>query len=357
MSKSICIVTGASGLIGSECMRYFADKFDIISGIDNDGRKEFFGKDASTINTFIDLEDTITNSDMSSIDISNRDDVDGHFKWFSEDGDIQLIIHTAAQPSHDWATYNPHRDFEVNALGTLNLLEAYRKYCPKATFIFTSTNKVYGDRPNLIPLEELGSRYEYDSEWIPGEPNYVNGIDEKMSIDQSTHSLFGCSKAAADLYVQEYGRYFNLNTGVFRGGCLTGPGHQGAEQHGFLSYLVKCIKYDKPYTIYGYNGLQVRDIIHSYDVATIFDHFRKAPRPGEVYNIGGGRFSNCSVKEAIVIIEKKLKKKAIVSYSDEARKGDHIWYVTDMTKFKSHYPTWNYKYTLDEIIDQIIKSV
>jgi len=347
MSNRICLVTGIGGLVGSQCASYFKDKFNQVIGIDNNGRAEFFGESASVQSTLESLKGII----VWNTDISNRYDVEEIFD--AHGSEIDLIIHTAAQPSHDWAASNPHRDFEVNALGTLNLLEAYRKYCPNAVFIFTSTNKVYGDRPNLGHFDELETRYEpsgYKWRWSVE-------IDETMSIDQSTHSLFGVSKASADLMVQEYGKYFGLMTGVFRGGCLTGPGHKGAEQHGFLNYLVKCIVQEKPYTIYGYQGKQVRDIIHSYDVVRAFDEFYKVPRMGEVYNIGGGRHSNCSVGEAISLIEHRTGKTAMVTYSDQARKGDHRWYITDMTKFKSHYPNWNYNYTLEQIIDEIIKSI
>jgi CDP-paratose 2-epimerase len=363
----IAIITGAAGLIGSECVRYFYDKFDLIHGIDNDSRGEFFGKEASVEKVI----DSFTNGDYPNyrhalLDITNGEYIEDLFQYYGDQ--IELIIHTAAQPSHDWAATNPHRDFEVNALGTLNLLESYRKYCPKATFIFTSTNKVYGDRPNFLLNQDTEGFYgggenltRYEVEHCKrghGDGGYVlfEGFNEDWPVDRCKHSLFGVSKLSADLMVQEYGLYFGLNTGVFRGGCLTGPGHRGAEQHGFLSYLIKCIKHGIPYTIYGYKGKQVRDLIHSYDVATIFDEFRKDPMPGEVYNIGGGRHSNCSIIEAICIIEHKLNKKAILRYSDEVRKGDHQWYITDMSKFKHHYPKWNYKYSLDDIIDQIIKS-
>lgn len=357
MPNRICLITGIGGLIGSECARYFQDKFETIIGMDCNAREEFFGESASVQSTLNSLIGIV----IWNTDISIREDVEEVFSGFGSE--IDLIIHCAAQPSHDWAASNPHRDFEVNALGTLNLLEAYRRYCPNATFIFTSTNKVYGDRPNIFLnglLYETDSRYEVLNRWeqIPTDDyDMYDGFNERTEIDQCIHSLFGVSKASADLMVQEYGRYFGLKTGVFRGGCLTGPGHKGAEQHGFLSYLIKCIKHGIPYTIYGHFGKQVRDIIHSYDVATIFDEFYKNPRPGEVYNIGGSRHSNCSILEAIEIIEKKLDKKIILNpYVEIPRKGDHIWYVTDMHKFVTAYPEWKYTYTLDQIIDEIIKS-
>lgn len=364
--QSICLITGAGGLIGSEAVKYFCGKFDWVIGIDNNGRKEFFGEEASVKDSIDHLYGWSDNIVIHNSDITDRYAMEDLFQSYKDE--IKLIIHTAAQPSHDWAASNPHRDFEVNALGTLNLLEAYRKYCPEAVFIFTSTNKVYGDRPNILLNQdtegyyggggEKAKRYEVYKSNRHGEGGYklFEGFNEDWSVDQSTHSLFGVSKIAADLLTQEYGRYFGLKTGVFRGGCLTGPGHKGSEQHGFLSYLVKCIKNERPYTIYGYQGKQVRDNIHSKDVCRIFEQFYNAPRAGEVYNIGGSRHSNCSILEAIVLIEGRVGKKAIVNYVDEPRKGDHQWYITDMSKFKSHYPSWDYTYTLEQIIDEIIQS-
>lgn len=350
MSKSICIITGAGGLIGSEAVKYFSDKFDQIIGIDNDSRAEFFGESASVRESIKSLEDSYKNVFIYNTDITNQPSID--HKLFMYGSDVKLIIHCAAQPSHDWAAKDPMTDFQVNAVGTLNLLEAYHKYCPEAVFIFTSTNKVYGDSPNRPYFDELETRYE------PAglKCGWKQEIDESQSIDQCLHSLFGVSKASADLLVQEYGRYFGLKTGVFRGGCLTGPGHKGAELHGFLSYLIKCIKHGTPYTIYGFFGKQVRDVIHSFDVVRAFDEYYKDPKMGEVYNIGGGRHSNCSVLEAITMVERKLGRKAVITYNDEARIGDHQWYITDMSRFKSHYPEWNYTYTLDQIIDEIIQS-
>lgn len=355
MPNRICLITGIGGLIGSQCADYFRDKFDEIIGIDCDARREFFGDNASVLDS---IRDKIDKGDsVYSTDITNRNKINQIFEYHGQE--IDFIIHTAAQPSHDWAASNPHRDFEVNALGTLNLLEAYRKYCPEATFIFTSTNKVYGDRPNGIHLIETDTRYELNKTGkykYQVNPNaYENGFPESLSIDNSTHSLFGVSKAYADLAVQEYGKYFGLNTGVFRGGCLTGPSHRGAQLHGFLSYLLKCIVHEQEYTIFG-NGKQVRDNIHAYDVATAFHEFYKNPNPGEVYNIGGGRHSNCSILEAIDIIEKKTGKKANIKFEPNMRKGDHIWYITDMSKFKKDYPNWNYKYNLEQIIDEMIQS-
>src|SRR5690606_26243257 len=259
------------------------------------------------------------------------------FKEYSSD--IKLIIHAAAQPSHDWAAKEPLTDFSVNAIGTLNLLELTRNYCPKAVFIFTSTNKVYGDTPNYLPLIEKEKRWEVDE----NHHFFKEGIDESMSIDQSKHSVFGASKVAADIMVQEYGKYFEINTGVFRGGCLTGPNHSGAQLHGFLAYLMKCVITGNHYTIFGYNGKQVRDNIHSYDLVNMFWHFYNNPKQGEVYNAGGSRFSNCSMLEAIDLCEKISGKKMNYSYAESNRIGDHIWYISDVSKFKSHYPDWNYQ--------------
>ncbi len=258
-------------------------------------------------------------------------------------------MHTAAQPSHDWAAREPITDFTVNANGTLNLLELCRKYCPKATFIYTSTNKVYGDTPNFLPLVELEKRWE-----IAEDHRYFNnGIDESMSIDQTKHSLFGASKVAADILVQEYGKYFGMNTVVFRGGCLTGPKHSGTQLHGFLAYLMKCVITGEKYTIFGYKGKQVRDNIHSFDLVNMFWHFHQNPRPGEVYNAGGGRFSNCSMMEAIELCEKICGRKVNYTYSETNRIGDHIWYISDLSKFKTHYPSWIQKHDLLTILNEM----
>jgi CDP-paratose 2-epimerase len=259
------------------------------------------------------------------------------------------VVHTAAQPSHDWAAKEPFTDFSINANGTLVLLEATRQFAPEAVFIFTSTNKVYGDTPNLLPLVELESRWEI----AETHPFFKEGIDETMSIDQSKHSIFGASKVAADVLVQEYGRYFGMKTGVFRGGCLTGPNHAGAELHGFLSYLMKCAITQKHYTIFGYKGKQVRDNIHSLDLIRMFDVFYQNPRMGEVYNAGGGRFSNCSMLEAIEWSEKITGNKFNFSYSENNRIGDHIWYISDTSKFKNHYPNWKQEFGIQEILEQI----
>lgn len=345
----ILIVTGSSGLIGSESVNFFKDKFDLIVGIDNNMRAYFFGENASTENTTTKLIDTISNFKHESADIRNYEELKVIFEKYGTD--IKLIIHTAAQPSHDWAAKEPFTDFSVNAVGTLNMLELTRNYCSDATFIFTSTNKVYGDTPNFLPLIEGDKRWEIDEK----HPYYAKGIDEKMSIDQTKHSLFGASKVAADILVQEYGQYFGMKTGVFRGGCLTGPNHAGTQLHGFLSYLVKCAMTDTPYTIFGYKGKQVRDNIHSYDLVNMFWHFYQNPRSGEVYNAGGGRHSNCSILEAIDIIEDLSGIRLNYTIADDNRIGDHIWWISDVSKFKEHYPEWNYRYDINDIISQIIQ--
>lgn len=343
---SIVIITGSCGLIGSEAVSFFCEKgFDVV-GIDNNMRKVFFGEDGSILWNKNRLEKKFRNYRHYSIDIRNELKISQLFKKLAKD--IVLIIHAAAQPSHDWAAHDPKMDFEVNATGTLILLEAFRKYSPKAVFIFTSTNKVYGDRPNYLPLAELEKRYE-----LPQDHRYHKGIDETMSIDDCLHSIFGASKVAADILTQEYGRYFCLRTGVFRGGCLTGPTHSGAELHGFLSYLVKCLVTKRTYKIYGYKGKQVRDNIHSYDLVNAFYHYFKEPRSGEVYNIGGSRFANVSILEAIEICERIAGRELDCEYVEANRKGDHLWWISDVSKFKSHYPDWNYKYNIEDTIKEI----
>jgi CDP-paratose 2-epimerase len=338
------VVTGSYGLIGNEVCRFYNNLGFRVIGIDNDMRKYFFGESTKdkTNNNF-------NNYIHYDIDIRNYEEITKIFLKYSTD--ISLIIHTAAQPSHDWAVKEPITDFTVNALGTLNLLECTRLFCPNSTFIFTSTNKVYGDTPNNLPLIELDSRYE-----LPMSHKFYKGVDETMSIDQTKHSLFGVSKASADLLVQEYGKYFGMKTGIFRGGCLTGPSHAGAELHGFLSYLIKCFISKKPYTIFGYNGKQVRDNIHSYDLVTAFHEFYLNPKIGEVYNIGGSRYSNISIIESIEKISNILGTKLNYTISKDNRIGDHIWYISDVTKFKEHYPNWEYKYDIDMIINEMITS-
>ncbi|MFM6218614.1 MAG: NAD-dependent epimerase/dehydratase family protein [Dolichospermum sp.] len=344
---SIILVTGAAGLIGSESVRFFADRGFTVVGIDNNMRQVFFGEDASTEwNRDRLLQDYSDKYIHHNVDIRDHEGISQIFQTYSQD--ISLIIHTAAQPSHDWAAKDPYTDFTVNANGTLVLLENTRQHCPEAVFIFCSTNKVYGDTPNLLPLIEQELRWEI----APGHP-YNQGIDESMSIDNCKHSLFGASKVAADILVQEYGRYFNIKTACFRGGCLTGPGHSGTKLHGFLSYLMKCTMTGQPYQVYGYQGKQVRDNIHSYDLVNVFYHFYQAPRVAEVYNIGGSRFSNCSMLEAIGHCELIADKKLTWSYEESNRIGDHIWWISDIQKFKNHYPNWDLTYTVTDILQEI----
>jgi len=345
----IALITGSSGLIGSEAAQYFAQKGFRIVGIDNDMRRYFFGEEASTVWNKEALEERIKDYVHMDLDIRDRE---GLRKLFEEyKAGIKLIIHAAAQPSHDWAANEPLTDFEINATGTLNLLEMTRLHCPGAVFIFTSTNKVYGDLPNALPLVEEETRWE-----LAQDHPFYDGIDESMSIDQSKHSLFGASKAAADILVQEYGRYFQMKTACFRGGCLTGPNHSGAQLHGFLAYLMKCCVTGEEYTVFGYKGKQVRDNIHSYDLVTSFDSFFQNPRSAEVYNIGGGRPNSCSMLEAISTCEKISGKKMNHVYSEENRIGDHIWYISHLGKFQSHYPGWQQKYSLEDTLRQIYEN-
>lgn len=344
---SIAIVTGSAGLIGSEASRHFASQGLTVVGIDNDMRSELFGTEASTRWQQQALQQDLGDRYVYvSADI--RDDATIDRLFASYGSDIKLIVHTAAQPSHDWAARDPKKDFTINANGTLNLLEATRQASPDAVFIFTSTNKVYGDRPNSLPLIEQDLRWEID----PSHP-CNDGIGEDMSIDHCIHSLFGASKVAADVLVQEYGRYFGMKTAVFRGGCLTGPNHSGTQLHGFLAYLMKCTMTGTPYTVFGYKGKQVRDNIHSYDLIQAFDHFYRAPRSGEVYNIGGSRFSHCSMLEAIQICESVSGQKLDYSYQETNRTGDHIWYVSDVSKFSQHYPQWCLTKNIHDILGEI----
>lgn len=340
------LITGSAGLIGSESAKFFAEKGYEIIGVDNDMRQYFFGSDASTDWNRIKLEEQLGAAYTHvKADIRNVEELTEVFK---KHGPFDIVIHTAAQPSHDWAAKEPLTDFHVNAVGTLNMLELTRLHSPGATFIFTSTNKVYGDRPNELPLIETETRWE-----LPESHAFYKGINETMSIDNTLHSVFGASKVAADVMVQEYGKYFGMNTGVFRGGCLTGPAHSGTQLHGFLSYLIKCVATGKKYTIFGYKGKQVRDNIHSHDLVSMFWHFHQAPRKGEVYNAGGSRNSNVSMKEAIAKAEQILGKKANIEYVDENRIGDHIWYVSDISKFEGHYPQWKYEYDGDKIFKEL----
>src|SRR3954447_7826096 len=346
-----CIVTGSAGLIGAETVRFFSSKGFRVVGIDNDMRKQFFGDDASTEWSRRDLESSVPNYTHLEADIRDRAAIEALFDEYR--GDLELIVHTAAQPSHDWAAKDPHTDFSVNANGTLVMLEATRKFAPRACFVFTSTNKVYGDNPNALPLVELETRWEVDR----SHPYYEHGIDEALSVDHTKHSLFGVSKLAADAMVQEYGRYFGMNTVCFRGGCLTGPGHSGTMMHGFLSYLVKCALTGARYTVFGYKGKQVRDNIHSKDLVNTFWEYYRAPRQGEVYNAGGGRFSNCSMREAIDLCEARTGRKMNLVYDESNRIGDHIWYISDTRKFRSHYPEWVQSYDVEKIIDEIFESM
>ncbi len=352
---NIALVTGSAGLIGSESVSFFADKFDQVVGVDNNMRQYFFGTDGNTDWNRNRIQEKYPNYLHRTADIRSVEELEVIFKEFG--ADIKLIVHTAAQPSHDWAAREPFTDFSVNATGTLNLLEMTRLHCPEAVFIFTSTNKVYGDNPNFLPLVETETRWEIAEDHA----YYENGIDEHLSIDHTKHSLFGASKVAADVLVQEYGRYFGLKTGVFRGGCLTGPNHSGAQLHGFLSYLMKCAITGNSYTIFGYKGKQVRDNIHAHDLVNMFWHFYQNPRAGEVYNAGGGRFANVSMLEAIKVCEEITGNTMNYSYSDTNRIGDHIWYVSDLSKFKAHYPGWNWTYdiksTLSEIHDGIAERL
>jgi CDP-paratose 2-epimerase len=344
---AVVIVTGAAGLIGSESVRFFADKGLDIVGIDNDMRRYFFGDDGSTAWRRSRLERDIKSYRQVDADIRDESAMDQVFARHGRS--IAVVIHAAAQPSHDWAAREPVTDFTVNANGTLTLLEMTRRHCPDAAFIFTSTNKVYGDTPNRLPLVERDTRWAVDD----SHPFAAHGIDETMSIDATLHSLFGASKVAADILVQEYGRYFGMKTVCFRGGCLTGPGHSGAELHGFLSYLVKCAVSGRPYTVFGYKGKQVRDNIHSADLVNAFWHFYQSPLAAEVYNIGGGPASNCSMLEAIAIVEELSGKRLEWTYREANRSGDHIWWVSDIRKFRSHYPAWDLSYTIEGIIEEI----
>jgi len=342
------LVTGAGGLVGSETARHFCSQGHRVIGVDNNLREYFFGPEASTQWVVEELQTAYPDS-FSAISVDIRD-FDALRVVFEGAGGIDLIVHTAAQPSHDWAAKEPFTDFGVNAQGTLNLLEAMRQIAPEAVFIFTSTNKVYGDTPNRLPLVELETRWEC----VEG-PYAERGIDETMSIDQTTHSLFGASKVAADVLVQEYGRYFGLKTGVFRGGCLTGPRHSGAELHGFLAYLMKCAATGREYRIFGYKGKQVRDNIHSEDLVNAFDQFFRAPRAGEVYNMGGSRFSHCSMMEAVTLCEELTGQKMKTTYVETNRMGDHIWWVSDVSKFEAHYPEWKLTHTVQDILAEILE--
>jgi len=341
------LVTGSSGLIGGEAVAYFDAMGFRVTGVDNNMRADFFGPQGDTRGNRARLEQACKRFAHREMDIRDRAGVDALF----QEGGFDLVIHAAAQPSHDLAAKRPFDDFDVNAVGTLNLLEACRRHAPGAVFIFMSTNKVYGDGPNHVPLKELETRWEY------ADPRHEHGIAEDFSIDRCLHSLFGASKVAADVLAQEYGRYFGMKTGVFRGGCLTGPHHAGVELHGFLNYLVLAAVEERPYTIFGYKGKQVRDQIHARDVIDSFWAFAQAPRPGEVYNLGGGKQNAASLLECVEMIEKRTGKRPKLTYSEQNRVGDHICYYSDLRKLQSHYPGWKIRHGLDEIIDEMVTEM
>jgi len=341
------LVTGSCGLVGAEAVKYYNGRAEFVVGVDNNMRAEFFGPDGDTNWRRRELEASCSKYRHVCVDIRNRQAIVRIVSDLKPD----LIIHAAAQPSHDLAAKIPFIDFEINAIGTLNLLEATRSSAADAVFVFMSTNKVYGDAPNRIKLKELPTRWEYD------DPAYISGISESLTIDQSRHSLFGVSKTAADILVQEYGRYFGMRTGVFRGGCLTGPGHSGAELHGYLAYLFKALATGRRYTIYGYKGKQVRDQIHSEDVLKAIDEFYKNPKCGEVYNLGGGKENSVSILECIDRVEQLYHKKLHYDYSEQNRVGDHICYYSDLTKLKTDYPRWSITHTLDDIFEEFAQML
>jgi CDP-paratose 2-epimerase len=340
------LVTGSSGLIGGEAVTELVARGWEVVGIDNDSRSAFFGPDASNKANTARLLATLDRFRHVDLDIRDQPSIFALFEEFRPD----LIIHAAAQPSHDWAARDPFTDFDINARATLILLEATRHFAADSTFVYMSTNKVYGDKPNELEYNKVGDRFE------PVDPGLFKGFDEGLSIDYNTHSLFGVSKLSADLLVQEYGRYFGMKTGCFRGGCLTGPNHSGTHLHGFLSYLVKSVVKGDPYTVVGYDGYQVRDNIHSYDLVTALLAFAETPTQGAVYNIGGTRKQSCSVREALAITESICGRKAKVEYNPTARIGDHIWWISDMTRFESDFPHWGFTYTLETTIEEIVKA-
>jgi CDP-paratose 2-epimerase len=341
------LVTGSAGLVGSEAVEFFDRMGGTVDGVDNNGRADFFGPMGDTTWNRQRLEATCASYTHVDLDIRDRPGVDELIRR----GRYELVVHAAAQPSHDLAAQRPFDDFDVNAVGTLNLLEACRRHTPDAVFMLVSTNKVYGDNPNRIPLVELDTRWDF------ADPRYEQGIAEDLSVEGCLHSVFGASKLAADVMTQEYGRYFGLRTAAFRGGCLTGPHHSGVELHGFLSYLVDRAMRGADYTIYGYKGKQVRDQIHSADVVSALWAYAQDPRPGEVYNLGGGKPNAASLVECVELIADRTGKRPALTYSDDARIGDHICYYTDMSKFRGHFPSWEIRYTLDDIIDEMIADV
>ena len=341
------LVTGSSGLIGSECVTYFDSRGWSVFGIDNNMRKDFFGSDGDTTWNLERIQSATKNFSHNSLDIRDRTAI----LKFIEEIRPDFIIHCAAQPSHDLAASRPFDDFDVNVVGTMNMLEATRRFIPESPFCYMSTNKVYGDTPNMLKLKELETRWDY------AEKKYREGIDESMSIDQCLHSIFGASKVAADVMVQEYGRYFNMKTACYRGGCLTGPSHSAAELHGFLAYLIKCVKEGRHYRIFGYKGKQVRDNIHSFDVCRVFEEFYLNPRCGEVYNLGGGRGNSISMLESIELAERIVGKKLDYEYLDQNRKGDHVCYISDLGKLKEHFPGWGITKSLDDIFTEIAMAM
>jgi CDP-paratose 2-epimerase len=339
------LVTGSCGLIGSEAVRYYNERAKMVVGIDNNMRAELFGADGDTQWMRQKLESECSKYRHCSVDIRDRNTLEEIVEQLQPD----LIIHCAAQPSHDLAARMPHTDFEINAVGSLNLLEAARLWVPETVFVFLSSNKVYGDAPNNIEMKELETRWDY------ADPKYSKGIPETFTIDQSKHSLFGASKVAADIMVQEYGRYFGMKSAVFRGGCLTGPAHSSAELHGFLSYFFKAASEGRTYTIYGYKGKQVRDNIHSADVISAINKFYRNPKSGAVYNIGGGKEGSVSILECIDRVENLLKKKINFHYTNQNRNGDHICYYSDCTKFRTDFPDWRIKHSIDDIFEELAK--
>ena len=346
----VALITGAAGLVGCEAARLFADRGLQIAGIDNDMRAYFFGSSASNAGNRQRLEREVKGYIHFAQDVRDLDAMEKIFHRFGRD--IAVVIHTAGQPSHDWAVREPLMDFAVNATGTLNLLELTYRHCPQAPFIFTSTNKVYGDTPNRLAYRELETRWEPADD----DPHRAHGIDETMSIDGSLHSIFGASKTAADLMVQEYGRYRGMNTVCFRAGCLTGPAHQGAELHGFLAYLVRCAVRQAPYTVHGYKAKQVRDNIHAEDLVEAFWQFFERPRPAAVYNIGGGRQANCSMREAIALVEAATGRPFAWNYREPARTGDHRWWISDLRKFQADYPGWKLRHGIEDIVAELVEA-
>ena len=344
------LVTGSGGLIGSETSKFFLDKGAEVIGIDNNMRRYFFGEKGDTSHNIDDLTKNHERFTNHNINIVCRN---GILDFFRKHAPFDLIAHTAAQPSHDWAAKEPFTDFDVNTVGTHNLLEAFRLYSPKGTFAFTSTNKVYGDNPNKVNLMEQDRRYDYaEKQEMQGVTQ--DGINEQMSVDNCLHSLFGAGKMAADVLCQEYGKYFNLNVGVFRGGCLTGPQHSAVELHGYLAYIVKCAKHNIPYTVFGYKGKQVRDQIHSFDVANVFWQFYQNPKQGEAYNLGGTKQNSISILETIDLLDSKFGLKLNYTYKDSNRTGDHICYYTDMGKFKKDYPEWKLTKNIEDMVAEML---